>query len=379
MAGQIIKRGDRKYLVRVYLGRDDNGKRRYLNKTISGTKKAAEQWLNGALRDKDLGALDLPAQVRLGELFDDILRDYRINDKSIKWCGMVVEGHLRPFFGDLKAASLTTGAIDKYAEQRQKAGASNGTINREFAILGRSLNLGRQATPAKVVNAIKIPKLKEAKPRQGFFEHDQYMAMLRELPEHLGPLLTFAYNTGCRRGEILALLWPQVDLPERTVRLNPGETKNEEGRIIPMTPELHQTLALLRQKRDELYPESPWVFSRAGEPIRNFYKAWSEASKRAGLWDEGTDRATRLLHDARRTGARNLVRAGVPERVVMLIGGWKTRSVFDRYNIVDERDIKDAARKLGAYLDERHTIGTQEAKEPKNPRRKTANKSTVNN
>jgi hypothetical protein len=56
MAGQIIKRGDRKYLVRVHLGRDDNGKRRYLNKTISGTKKAAEQWLNGALRDKDLGA-----------------------------------------------------------------------------------------------------------------------------------------------------------------------------------------------------------------------------------------------------------------------------------------------------------------------------------
>jgi integrase len=370
MAGQIIKRGDRKYLVRVYLGRDDNGKRRYLNKTISGTKKAAEQWLNGALRDKDLGALDAPAQVRMGELFDDILRDYRINNKSIKWCSIVVENHLRPFFGELKTASLTTGALDQYIEQRQRAGASNGTVNREFTILRRSLNLGRQATPAKVVNPIKIPLLKEAKPRQGFFEHEQYTAMLRELPEHLGPVLTFAYNTGCRRGEILALRWSQVDLPERTVRLNPGETKNEEGRIIPMTPELHQTLALLRQKRDELYPESPLVFSRAGKPIGNFSKAWSEASKRAGLWDEESKRATRLLHDARRTGARNLVRAGVPERVAMLIGGWKTRSVFDRYNIVDERDIKDAARKLGAYLDERHTIGTQNSKKQRTRRKK---------
>jgi integrase len=362
MAGQIIKRGDRKYLVRVYLGRDDNGKRRYLNKTISGTKKAAEQWLNGALRDKDLGALDLPAQVRLGELFDDILRDYRINDKSLDWCSIVVEKHLRPFFGDLKASSLTTSAIDKYIEARQKDKASNGTVNREFTILRRSLNLGRQATPAKVVNPIKIPRLKEAKPRQGFFEHEQYQAMLRELPEEIGPVLTFAYNTGCRKGEILALRWEQVDLPERTVRLNPGETKNEEGRIIPMTPELYKTLAMLKRKRDEYYPESPWVFSRAGQPIKDFYGAWREACKRAGLWDESTNRSARLLHDARRTGARNLVRAGVPERVVMEIGGWKTRSVFDRYNIVDERDIKDAARKLGVYLAERHTIGTQNPK-----------------
>jgi hypothetical protein len=100
----------------------------------------------------------------------------------------------------------------------------------------------------------------------------------------------------------------------------------------------------------------------AGQPIKDFYGAWREACKRAGLWDESTNRSARLLHDARRTGARNLVRAGVPERVVMEIGGWKTRSVFDRYNIVDERDIKDAARKLGVYLAERHTIGTRNPK-----------------
>lgn len=72
MAGQIIKRGERKNLVRVFTCRDENGKRRYLNKTINGTKKAAEQRLNGALRDKDLGPSTLPAQVRLGELFDGI-------------------------------------------------------------------------------------------------------------------------------------------------------------------------------------------------------------------------------------------------------------------------------------------------------------------
>jgi integrase len=323
--------------------------------------------------------LDAPAQVRMGELFDDILRDYRINNKSIKWCSIVVENHLRPFFGELKTASLTTGALDQYIEQRQRAGASNGTVNREFTILRRSLNLGRQATPAKVVNPIKIPLLKEAKPRQGFFEHEQYTAMLRELPEHLGPVLTFAYNTGCRRGEILALRWNQVDLAERTVRLNPGETKNDEGRIIPMTDELYETLATCRQKRDELYPDSRLVFSLAGEPIKTFYDHWRKACKLASLWDEENDRSGRLLHDARRTGARNLVRAGVSERVVMAIGGWKTRSVFDRYNIVDERDIIDAGRKLSAYLADRHTIGTQpEGSDKAKPGRRSARPAAIN-
>lgn len=379
MAGQIIKRAERKYLVRVYMGRDDSGKRRYLNKTISGTKRDAERWLTSALREKDLGALDLPSRVTMGELFDDILRDYRINENSVDWCGIVVEKHLRPFFGGMKAADLTSKAVEKYIEARHKEGGSNGTINREFTILRRSLNLGRHSTPAKVVNPIKIPRLKEAKPRQGFFEHDQYRAMIRELPEDLGPILTFAYNTGCRKGEILALRWDQVDLEEQTVRLNPGETKNEEGRIVPMTPELCRTLAMLKRKRDEYYPESPWVFSRGGEPIKDFYWAWREACKRAGLWDESANRSGRLLHDARRTGARNLVRAGVPERVAMEIGGWKTRAVFDRYNIVDERDIKAAAAKLGAYLNDRHTIGTQTTVEPKTAKRNPIPESTAIN
>jgi len=315
----------------------------------------------------------------MGELFDDILRDYRINDKSVDWCSIVVEKHLRPFFGGMKCASLTSAAVERYVEHRLAQGVKTSTINREFSILRRSLNLGKQATPPKVVKAPKITNMKEGPPRQGFFEHDQYTAMLRELPEHLGPVLTFAYYTGCRKGEVLALRWNQVDLAEGTVRLNPGETKNDEGRIISMTDELHETLALCRQKRDELYPDSPLVFSRAGEPIRTFYDHWRKACKLAGLWDEETNRSGRLLHDARRTGARNLVRAGVPERVVMAIGGWKTRSVFDRYNIVDERDIKDAGRKLSAYLAGRHTIGTQtEESEKSKPAKRALNSTVIN-
>ena len=112
-------------------------------------------------------------------------------------------------------------------------------------------------------------------------------------------------------------------------------------------------LKMLDERRRTLYPTWRWVFTRDGRNrIKSFRGAWDEASKRAGLWDNDTGRPTRLFHDLRRTGARNLVRAGVPERVVMEIGGWKTRSVFYRYNVVSTRDLHEAAAKLERYHSE---------------------------
>ena len=123
------------------------------------------------------------------------------------------------------------------------------------------------------------------------------------------------------------------------VRLNPGETKYEEGHVIPLAGEPYQMHVFRRQMRPERWPECRWVFFRYGTRIKDFRGSWEEASKRAGLWNEETDKPKYLSHDPRRTVARNLVRVAVPERVSMMIGGWKTRSVFDRYNIIDsEKD-----------------------------------------
>ena len=201
-----------------------------------------------------------------------------------------------------------------------------------------------------------------------------FLAVRRALPEEIRPVLTFAYYTGCRKGEILSLRWSQVDLTERVVRLEPGETRNDEARMIPLAPDLYEVLKIQKQTRDQYFPESPWVFSRAGEQILDFRAAWEAACKTAGLVATIGDKEkhTRLFHDLRRTGVRNLIRAGVPKRVAMTISGHKTRSNFDRYNIVSESDLKDAARRLGEYLAqkgtpetpseiERHTIGTHSA------------------
>lgn len=350
MPGQIIFRSRNTWLVRVYLGCNGTGKRVYENKTVHGNKKDAEAYLNEALRRRDLGGTEAAAQrTVVNELLDDLLTDYRINGRDYDWAERKIRLHVRPFFGSTQVRKLTTSNVQEFIAGRQRENAANATINRELALLKRALNLGRKHTPPKISRLPHIPMLEENNVRKGFFEHEEYLRMKQALPEDLRPLLVFAYHTGCRKGEILSLWWDQVDLAERLVRLHPGATKNDEPRVIPIAGELYEMLAAQKRARDAEFPACEHVFSRDGRPIRNFRKSWDQACVDAGLVDS-SGAASRMFHDLRRTGVRNLIRAGVPEKTAMTISGHKTRSVFDRYNIVNEGDLKDAAAKLEVYL-----------------------------
>ncbi len=145
----------------------------------------------------------------------------------------------------------------------------------------------------------------------------------------------------------------RVNVHEGTIRLLPGATKNKRGRLVYMPDELLEVLRKEKRLRDLHFPDCPWVFHKEGKQIRFYRRAWTTACKRVGL--EG-----RLFHDFRRTAVRNLVRAGVPERVAMEISGHRTRSVFERYNIVNEQDLKEAAKAVSAYNFFRrgHKMGT---------------------
>jgi integrase len=306
----------------------------------------------------------------MNELFDGLVRDYKINGKDHSWCERVTRKHLRPWFGVVPAVKVRPETVAKYIEHRQAEHAANATVNREIALLRRAFNLARRA--GKITAVPMLPsKLSENNVRKGFFERADFVRHRAALPPEIKPVVTFAFWTGCRKGEILALRWAQVDFHESIVRLEPGETKNDEARIIPLAGELLEMLRMQKQIRDTRWPESPWVFARRGKPIRSIRGAWDAACAAAGL----TGDAARLFHDLRRTGVRNLVRAGVPERVAMAISGHKTRSVFDRYNIVSERDLHDAAQRLNKYITETEkvrdgdnivTIALKPASEPRN-------------
>ena len=137
------------------------------------------------------------------------------------------------FFGHMLASRIETRHLQRYLLERRKDGIVNKTAKNELGFLRRAFNLARQQTPPLVARVPIFPTIKESPPRSGFFEHDEFLAMRAELPEHLKPVITFAYHTGCRKGEILNLCWDQVDLLTKVVRLNPVKPRMTKAASFP--------------------------------------------------------------------------------------------------------------------------------------------------
>jgi integrase len=306
-------------------------------------------------------------RVKVDELAEDFLRDYRINgNKSIDDVEARWRLHLAPIFSGMKAAYVTSKHLAQYVDQRQQQGAANATVNREMAALKRMFSLGHKATPKKVLHMPSFPHLEENNVRQGFLEDAEYDRLVEDAELWFRTLVECGATIGWRHHELLSLRVRQIDLEHRIVRLEPGTTKNGEGREAPMTDTMLQLLtACVEGKRPDEH-----VFTRPdGSVVRDFRKTWQNACNRAGLPDL-------LFHDLRRTAARNLRRAGIPESMIKRIGGWKTTSVFHRYAIVDRRDMATAMRQFEQHqkqlaqarvAENGHTLGIQDDFEPEKP------------
>jgi integrase len=230
-------------------------------------------------------------------------------------------------------------AVHRYIDERQKEGAENATINRELAALKRMFNLGREATPPKVRDVPYISMLKEDNIRTGFIEMKQHDVLASECAKvglWLTAVFEVGYTYGWRHEEVLRIRVRQLDLFAKTIRLEPGTTKNSEGREVTMTQPVFELLS----RRVVGKGADDFVFTRKdGKPLKDFRASWGKVCEAAGV-------AGLLFHDLRRTAARNLRKAGVPETVIMKIGGWKTRTVFTRYAIVKQSDIAAAMQTL---------------------------------
>lgn len=301
------------------------------------------------LRDKMLGkksrreitgtGLD---KVLIGELLDDVLQSDIQESTRYVW-RLVIEKNLRPFFGHLRASQLTTAKMQEYRDQRvKKDGRSEATANRELAILRAAFYGARKVTPPKVAVVPYFPMKKETTVRQGFLNDDEYVKMRDALEPALRPLFVCGYMTGVRKSELLAVQWDFIDFEAGMIALPAATTKTKSGRLVPIIDgDMRELLLAAKKERDENWPESPWVFSRAGSKIVDFRHGWAEAVKAAGVPDL-------TFHDLRRTAVRNMRRAGVPQVIRMKISGHKTDSMERRYNIVDDADLAMAQQSMAA-------------------------------
>lgn len=286
--------------------------------------------------------------------------------------------HLEPVFGRMLANEVTTDHIREYTRARQKAGAKDSTINRELGILKRMFNLGRQSTPPKVTVLLHIPMLKENNVRTGFVEDVEFSRLVAEAKElWLRTFLELGFSYGWRHGELIGLRVRQVNFTNRTIRLDVGTTKNKEGREVVMTGVVEK---LLREACRGKKPDD-YVLTRQGRRIGCLKNAWRNMCVRAGLGkftccackaglpgaerceDCGSKRrrySGLIPHDMRRSAAKALRAAGVPESVVMTIGGWKTASMFRRYAIVSSADQRAAVEMLERARAERVAVLTPE-------------------
>jgi integrase len=345
--GHIYKRG-RKYWIKYSV----NG--RPFCETSNSTKESDAKRLL-ALREGDIAngkpIAPNPGRILLSELMADLVNNYKVNGiKSLKKLNGMISNHIGPALGHRRAMSIATPDLDAYIVKRLEEKAENGTINREMSAIGRAFSLGLKS--GKIMFRPHVPKLQEDNVRKGFFDEDKFRSVIQQLPEDLRPVIITAYYTGWRtNSELLPMQWKNIDRKNGSMRLEPGTTKNKEGRTFHyhIIPELKDVIEGQWAKHEELARNGtlcPWVFfwiDGGVRPIKDFRKSWETACTNAGC-------PGMLVHDFRRTAVRNLERAGLSRSVATKLTGHKTEAVFKRYAIVDDVDLIEGVQKLAVSI-----------------------------
>ncbi len=338
--GRVFRRGELWWIAFSHRGRE------YRESSKSPNRTDATKLLRRRLGELGIGRFVGPSaeRVTIGDLLDLVEADYELKQRRSLKRVRHARIPLLEEFGPGIALEVGLAQLEDYVTRRRRDGAALATIQYELAILRRGFTLAvrRQLLPFRPA----FPALRIDNARQGFFERDGLEKVRAALPEAIRNVVTFAYLTGWRvPSEVLPLTWDRVDFTAGVVRLDVRTTKNGAGRTFPfdVLPELAE---LLRRQRlyTDLFEASggqaiAYVFQRAGRPVLDFSHAWRKACAAAGL-------AGRIPHDFRRTAARNLLRAGVPESWAMQLTGHKTAAIFRRYAITNEADLREAVTRL---------------------------------
>jgi len=241
--------------------------------------------------------------------------------------------HLRPVFGAIPATAISFKQISAYVARRIHEGAQPGTIHAEVAALRRMLRLALEADLIPALPA--FPSLPSSPAREGFLTSDQVNAVVANLKPPVADLVYTLWITGWRRREIQFLRWEDVNMEAGEIRLTAGRSKTRVARVFPFAAS--RSLAAIVQARYAARSgSSVYLFERsAGKPVKDFREAWRLACEKAGVPD-------RVPHDLRRSRARALTRAHVPQSVAMRLLGHRTASMFLRYDVAATDDLAEA-------------------------------------
>jgi integrase len=386
--GSVFQRGDR-WWVKFYA----DGKPQRESATVqrrngviepARTWEEAEKYLEGRLRkvhahQEDPSKPFITQRIRrltIDDLLTSLETDFRIRDKD----SPPNRAHIKRAkgdFGHLRASELTSDDLNTYVDNRLNPAAggrpsAKASINRVLEMLGQAYTLA--AVPAPKIRCLS----EKGNERKGFFGEQQIRAVIANLPADIADFTLFAWLTGMRKGEIEALSWEDVD--GDCIRLAALDSKEREARLIPLEGELAE---LFRRReasrrwmdRDGTVHLASWFFHVDGCRIGDFRKSWATACCAAGVgkfvcpkcctdvsekgkcarcggnWKrEDLKYVGRTFHDLRRSACRNMIKAGVPQKTAMAISGHKTDSMFHRYAIVAEDDLRTALRRTQEYL-----------------------------
>jgi integrase len=221
------------------------------------------------------------------------------------------------------------------------------TVNRMLALMKRIYNLAIREEMVERNPCFKVSMLPENNKRDRVITHAQFEAIIANLPKHAADIVTTAYHTGMRAGEIFNLTWDRVNTKEGFIELTAADTKTAEPRRIYFNDDLKALFKELGKVRRIRHKA---VFTYRGQPIGVIRTSFNEACAKAGVKDF-------RVHDLRHTFNTNMRKAGVDRSVIMKITGHKTTAMFDRYNTVDSEDARTAMDRYEGFLRSQITSG----------------------
>lgn len=373
MTGQLIKRGENCWLVRIFQGRDANGKRRYFNKTIHGTKRDAQKYLTASLRDKDLGVFVEPANMPLNDYLDKWLETAakpRVAPPTFNNYEYLLKRYIRPTLGGRKLSDVKPLDVQKIYKAMTDGGLSPRTVRYTHTVLSSAL---KQAVKWGMLarnpcEAVELPRMVRNE-MQAFSPAQAQKFLEAAKDDKHGIVFAFALATGMRPEEYLALRWSDVDLEKGTATVQRtliwrkgggwyfGEPKTKQSRrTMPLPASLVRDLILHRRTQTEYrfglgatYQNNELCFAtETGTPLhlRNlFHRHFSKILDRAAL------PASFRLYDLRHSCATLLLAVGENPKVVSeRLGHASIVLTLDTYSHVLPDMQKGASDKLEAVL-----------------------------